>query len=684
MQKLIGSVTSGSRRKTSMKNLHSGQIEKLREQIRHHDYKYYVENKPEISDQAYDKLMRQLIELEKSYPQLITPDSPTQRVSGQPVEGFPKVKHKTAMLSMDNTYSADELCEFDKRVKKNLPGQAVSYAVELKIDGVSVSLIYKNGKLQKGVTRGDGVTGDDITQNLRTLPAIPLQVRKPEEFPSLIEVRGEVHMNHKDFIHINKEKEKKGEELFANPRNSAAGSLKLLDSTVVAKRGLDIFNYAIGYIEGANLRTQWEVLEFLREHGFKTNPYIKQCKNIEEVIKYCNEWQKKKEHLNYDIDGMVIKVNSLKQQQRLGVTTKAPRWMISYKFPAERATTKLKEIIVQVGRTGTLTPVAVLNPVKLSGSVVSRATLHNADDIERKDVRIGDTVTIEKAGEIIPQVVAPVLGKRTGKEKKFHMPDRCPICGAKVKQYPGEVAVRCDNVSCGAQQKERIKHFASRSAMDIEGLGESTVELLVDNKLISDIADLYMLKYEQIKKLPRMADKSTQNLLDAIKKSKEQDLSRLIFALGIRHVGVHAADILASEFNSIRNLSQQTAESLSDIPEIGPIMAESIYEFFHNSENKKLTKRLKDAGVKLSQVKKIGKGKLAGKRFVLTGGLSSFSRNDAQQLIKDEGGRVVSSVSKAVDFVLVGESPGSKYDKAKKLNLKMIDEKEFKKIIGKG
>ena len=659
-------------------------IEKLREQIRKHDYKYYVENKPEVLDQAYDKLMHQLIELETLHPQFITPDSPTQRVSGQPVEGFPKAKHKVAMLSMDNTYSADEIREFDKRVKKNLPAQTVSYVVELKIDGVSVSLVYENGQLQKGATRGDGLTGDDATQNLRTIGAIPLSVQEPESFASLIEIRGEVYMNHRGFAKMNKDKESQGEELFANPRNAAAGSLKLLDSGVVAKRNLNIFNYAIGHIEGVELKTQWDTIEFLKKHGFRTNPYIKQCDTIEDVIKYCNQWQEKKQHLDYDIDGMVIKVNSLKQQQRLGSTTKAPRWMIAYKFPAERATTKLKNIIVQVGRTGTLTPVAILEPVKLSGSVVSRATLHNAEDIERKDVRIGDTVTIEKAGEIIPQIVAPVLGKRSGREKKFHMPDKCPVCGNKVTQYPDEVAIRCDNVSCDAQQKERIKHFASRSAMDIEGLGESIVDLLVENKLVSDIADLYTLKYEEVIKLPRMAAKSVQNLLDAIEKSKKQNLSRLIFALGVRHVGVHAADILSSEFNSIEKLTQQTKESLSDVPEIGPAMAESIHEFFHKPENKKLVDRLKDADIKMTQTKNSDNGKLSGKRVVLTGALSSFSRDEVAQLIKDEGGRVTSSISEAVDFVIVGENPGSKYDKAKKLGIKLINEEEFKKIIRKG
>ena len=657
-------------------------IEKLQDLIRQHDYKYYVENRPEISDQDYDKLMRQLQDMEKANPELITPDSPTQRVSEKPVASFPKIEHKVPMLSMDNTYSAEELLDFDKRVKKNLPGQTISYVVELKIDGLSVSLVYTNGKFNKGATRGDGVTGDDITQNLRTIQAIPLHVRNPESFPPVIEIRGEVYIPHKDFVKINKEKEKNSEELFANPRNAAAGSLKLLNSAIVARRGLNIFNYAVGYFEGVELKTQWEVLEFLKCHGFKVNPHIKLCKDIEEVIEYCNQWQEQKQALEYDIDGMVIKVNSLKQQHYLGATTKAPRWMIAYKFPAERATTKLKDIIVQVGRTGTLTPVAVLEPVRLAGSVVSRATLHNADDIERKDVRIGDIVTIEKAGEIIPQVVAPALGKRTGKEKKFRMPDKCPACGTKVKQYPGEVAIRCDNPRCSAKQKEKIRHFASRSAMDIEGLGEAIVELLVDSKLVSDIADIYTLKYEQLINLPRMAEKSTQNLLNAIEKSKSQDLARLIFALGIRHVGEHSADILASEFNSIEKLGQQTTEALSSIHEIGPVMAQSIYEFSKEPENKKLLKRLKNSGVKMEQAKRKTSGRLLGKRFILTGILSSLSRNEAEQLIKDEGGQITSSVSKAVDFVIAGESPGSKYDKAKKLNLRIIDESGFKKLIG--
>ncbi len=658
-------------------------IEQLRDEIRRHDYKYYVENSPEISDQEYDRLMRQLMELEKAHPQLVALDSPTQRVSGQPLEGFNKVKHEVPMLSIDNTYSADELREFDKRVKKNITRETISYIVELKIDGVSMSLIYKDGKLSKGVTRGDGVTGDDVTQNIRTIAAIPLRVKSPETFPGLIDVRGEVFMDKKTFDKINKEKEKNNDELFANPRNATAGSLKLLDSSIMAKRNLNIFNYAVGFMKGVELKTQWETLQFLTEYGFKVNSHIKQCRDIEEVIDYCNKWEKQKDKLDYAIDGMVIKVNSLAQQRSLGATTKSPRWMIAYKFPAERAATKLKDIIVQVGRTGTLTPVAVLEPVRLAGSVVSRATLHNAEDIERKDVRLGDTVMIEKAGEIIPQVVAPVLNKRTGKEKKFYMPEKCPACGSKVKQYPGEVAMRCDNPLCGAKQKEKIRHFASKSAMDIEGLGEAMVELLVDSKLVSDIADIYTLKYEQLIKLPRMAQKSTQNLLEGIEKSREQNLARLIFALGIRHVGEHSAEILASEFNSIEKITEQTAQSLSETPELGPVMAESIYEFFHNPENKKLLKKLKDAGVKMAPVKKVTSGRLLGKRFVITGTLNSYSRSEAQQLIKAQGGGVTSSVSETVDFVLAGENPGSKYEKAKKLNVKIIDENELKKMIGR-
>lgn len=660
----------------------SKEIERLREKIRHHDYKYYVESKPEISDQEYDRLMHRLIELEKKNPKLITPDSPTQRVGEQPVEGFPKVKHKAIMLSMDNTYSGDELREFDKRVRKNLSHQEVSYVVELKIDGASVSLLYKDSLLENGATRGDGETGDDVTASLKTIRAIPLAVRNREDFPPLIEVRGEVYMDHQTLEKINREKAKFGEELFANPRNAAAGSLKLLDPKIIAKRNLQIFTYGIGYVKGEAPPSQWEIIEFLRKHGFRTNPHIKRCQTIEEVIIYCDQWQDKKKGLDYDIDGMVIKVNSLEQQRRLGATSKAPRWLISYKFPAERAFTELKDIIVQVGRTGTLTPVAVLRPVRLSGSTVSKATLHNLDDIERKDIRIGDTVVIEKAGEIIPQVIAPVLNKRTGKEKKFKMPDQCPACGRKPIQYPGEVAIRCDNVACPAQQKERLRHFASRQAMDIEGLGEAMVNQLVDNNLVQDYADIYSLKFEDIIRLERVAEKSAHNLLEGIELSKKQSLAKLIYALGIRHAGVHAADILAAKFGSIENLSRQTPDSLTRINEIGPIMAESIYEFFKRPPTKDILEKLRKAGVTMEEKARKKAGRLTGKTFVFTGGLEGFSRIEAEDIVKKLGGRVFSSVSKQTDFVVAGAEPGSKYDQARKLGIKTITEAEFKKMVG--
>ncbi|NQT90699.1 MAG: NAD-dependent DNA ligase LigA [Candidatus Omnitrophica bacterium] len=661
----------------------SKEIEALREKIRSHDHKYYVENRPEISDQQYDKLMRSLIDLEKKNPRLITPDSPTQRVGGEPSEGFAKVKHASAMLSMDNTYSADELREFDKRVKKNLPHEDIGYVVELKIDGASVSLTYGDGLFTSGATRGDGVTGDEITQSLKTVKAIPLLVREREDFPKLIEIRGEVYMNRKTFDKINRQKEKAGDELFANPRNAAAGSLKLLDPRLVAERDLQVFVYGFGHAEGEVPDSQWGAISFLKKHGFRTNPNIKSCRDIEEVITYCNSWQEKKKSLDYDIDGMVIKVDSLKQQRSLGATSKAPRWMIAYKFPAERATTKLKDIIVQVGRTGTLTPVAVLEPVRLSGSTVSRATLHNTDDIERKDVRIGDTVVIEKAGEIIPQVVAPVLEKRKGDEKHFHMPKKCPVCSGEVVQHPGEVAIRCDNVACPAQVKERLKHFASRNAMDIEGLGESMVEQLVDSKLVSDYSDIYSLKFEDLIGLERMAEKSTENLLAGIERSRKQPLARLIFALGVRHVGVHAADILAEEFSSIKNLKNQTLAALTQTDGIGPIMAESICEYFSRPETEKVMEKLDKAGVIMQGKPKGKSGIFAGKTFIFTGGLEAFSRIEAQDAIKGLGGRVSSSVSKQTDFVVCGKEPGSKHTKAKRLGVKIVTEDEFKRMITK-
>ena len=659
-------------------------IKKLRELVSHHNHRYYSENKPEISDHEYDRLMKELQGLEEAHPELITPDSPTQRVSGEVQEGFKTVEHKVPMLSMDNTYSADEIREFDKRVKKNLGVDRLDYAVELKIDGVSISLLYKKGRFIQGATRGDGFRGDDITINLKTIRSLPLNlsVRKGVRLPNAFEARGEVYISRRAFLKINKEKEKKGEEVFANPRNAAAGSLKLLDSSLTAKRHLDMWIYGLGYEEDSSFKTQYEALNFLKDVGFRINPYVKKCNSIEDVIKYCNEWEGKKDSLDYDIDGMVIKVDSFSYQRDLGQTSKSPRWMIAYKFPAERKETRLEDIIVQVGRTGTLTPVAVLKPVELSGSTVSRATLHNQDEVMRKDIRIGDRVIIEKAGEIIPQVVEALKNKRTGKEKRFSMPKKCPVCGFGVESIEGEVALRCENLKCPAQLKERIKHFASRQAMDIEGMGEAIVTQLVDKKMVEDYGDIYYLKHDDVASLERMADKSASNLIDAIKKSKLSSLNRLIFGLGIRHVGVRAAWILAARFGSLEGITSLDIEELEKINEIGPIMAKSIFKFFRSKENKNVIEKLKKAGVDTSSKLKVQGSKVfSGKSVVVTGSLETFSRQEIEELIRMQGGNASSSVSKKTDFLVAGKEPGSKLDKAKKLGVRVINEDGFKKMI---
>jgi len=658
-------------------------IEKLRDEIRHHDRLYYIDNKPKISDHEYDRLMRQLIDLEKDHPDLVTPDSPTQRVGGEPVEGFPAVRHIVQMLSMDNTYSHDELKKFDKRVKKGLETEKVEYIVEPKYDGASISLLYEDGLFIKGATRGNGVQGDDASANLKTIRSIPLKMEIIKgKIPKRIEVRGEVYIDIKGFNQVNKEKEKADEEPFANPRNAAAGSLKLLDPKIAAMRHLNVFIYAIGACEGCDFKTHEEVLEFLKEAGFNVNPDHKKCATIDEVIQYCDQWEKKKDKLPYHIDGMVAKVNSLRAQRSLGATSKAPRWMIAYKFPAEQKETLLRDIIVQVGRTGTLTPVAIMDPVSVSGSTVSRATLHNFDEIERKDIRIGDHVIIEKSGEIIPQVIEAITSKRTGKEKRFKIPTHCPDCGSKVIRLPDEVAFRCDDVSCPTQLKQRVLHFVSRNAMDIEGMGDAVVDQLVDKRLIKDYGDIYSLKASQVVKLERLAEKSARNLIDGIEESKERELSRLIFGLGIRHVGIHAARILADKFGSIETIGTQKRGDLEDLHEIGPVMASSIEKFFSSQHNRTVLTKLKDAGCKMKgMAKKKAKGPLAGKTVVLTGSLTSLSRGETERLIAEHGGVPSSSVSKKTDFVVVGDSPGSKFDKAKKLGIKIINEEEFKKLL---
>jgi len=670
-------------------------IEKLRELINHHDRQYYVESRPDISDQEYDRLMRELKELEALHPELITPDSPTQRVGGEALEGFKTVEHRVPMLSMDNTYSADEIMEFDKRVRKNLEIDKIDYVVELKIDGVSISLLYENGKFIQGATRGDGVKGDDVTVNLKTIKSLPLKLEpvRGVKIPGTFEARGEIYLSSRMFLKINKEKEKNNEEPFANPRNAAAGSLKLLDSAMVAERQLDMWIYGLGYVEGSVFKAQSEALGFLKGAGFRVNPRIKKCRSINEVIEYCKEWEHKKDSLEYDIDGMVIKVDSFAHQRALGHTSKSPRWMISYKFPAEQKETILEDIIVQVGRTGTLTPVAVLKPIELSGSTVSRATLHNQDEVARKDIRIGDHVIIEKAGEIIPQVVEAIKSKRKGRERKFSMPGKCPVCGSEVKEVKGEVALRCENLACAAQLKERVKHFASRQAMDIEGMGDAIAAQLVDRGMIKDYGDIYYLKRADLAGLERMAEKSASNLIDAIEKSKRNTLNRLVFGLGIRHVGIRAAWILSARFGSIDKIASAEIEGFEAINEIGPVMAESIYNFFRTKENKKVIEKLKKAEVNVKgrahpAPQGYGAGSaerkaLEGKTFVVTGALENFSRQDAEELIRQNGGNASSSVSKKTDFLVTGKDPGFKYDKAKKLGVKIIREEEFKKLIQK-
>ena len=659
-------------------------IEELREIIRYHEYKYYVENNPEITDYEFDMLMKELEELEKQFPELITPDSPTQRVGGQVAEGFPEVEHKVAMLSLDNTYSEDELREFDERVRRLLPGEKVEYVAELKIDGLGVALLYENGVLVRGATRGDGLHGEDVTQNLKTIRSIPLKLMGEGSRIPVLEVRGEVYIPKSKLDEVNEERIRNGEPPFKNTRNAAAGSVRLLDPSITARRPLDIFIYALSYIEGKEFETHLEALQTLRKWGFKINPHTELFDSIEGVIDYCRKWTEKREELDYDIDGVVVKVNSLDQQRRLGSTMKSPRWAVAYKFPASQAITKIVDIKVQVGRTGVLTPVAVLEPVHLAGATITHATLHNEEEIKRKDIRIGDTVVIERAGDVIPKVVAVVTEKRTGQERPFRMPDRCPVCGSPVVRVEGEVAVRCGNISCPAQLKRRIQHFASRNAMDIEGLGKALVDQLVDKGLVKDVADLYYLRKEDLVNLERMGEKSAQNLLDAIERSKDRELSRLIFGLGIHFVGERAAEILAERFRSMDALMKATFDELIEIPDIGEKTAQSVVQFFSQEENLRVIEKLRKAGVRMEEERVEEKElPLAGKTFVFTGALSSMTREEASEIVKKLGGRVTSSVSRKTDYVVVGESPGSKYQKALQLGVTILSEEEFLKLIGR-
>jgi DNA ligase (NAD+) len=657
------------------------QIERLRKEIDHHNYHYYVLNNPIISDFEYDQLYKKLQSLEEQFPRLVTPESPTQRIGGAPVKEFKTVEHTIKMLSLDNTYSEDEVREFDKRVKKSLD-RPVTYEVTLKVDGVAVTLHYREGKFVLGATRGDGIHGDDITQNLRTIKSIPLRLMTDDKELMNIEVRGEVFLPKKSFEKLNREREKKGEPVFANPRNAAAGTLKLLDSKEVARRGLDIFIHTVPLVPGPHYQSHYETLNTLSECGFKIIPHIKLCSTIDEVLGYVQEWQDKREGLEYEVDGLVIKVDQFKDRETLGSTIKSPRWAIAFKYPARQAITQLKDIQLQVGRTGRITPVAILSPVPLSGSTIARATLHNEDEIKRRNIKIGDYVIIEKGGEVIPKVIGVVKDRRTGKEKTFHFPTTCPVCNEQIYRLPGEADWRCVNSSCPAQMKGAILHFASRQAMDIEGLGYVLVDKLVDMGMIKGFDDIYKLDVETLANIERMGKKSAQNLVQAIEKSKEKEFVRVLYALGIPNIGINASNLLANAFGSIDKMIKADIEDLSKIQGIGDVIAQSIRNYFKTKRNIRLIEHLKKIGLRFTAEKKIRKATaITNKTFVFTGELSTLSREEAQGRVRQMGGRPSSSVSKKTDYIVVGENPGSKYDKAKKLGVKIITEKDFLKLI---
>lgn len=654
-------------------------MDELIDQINYHSNKYYNDDAPEISDYEYDNLMKELIKIEEENPQIKRVDSPSSRVGGKPLDKFTQITHKIPMLSLSNAYSDKDLKDFDKRVRE-LDDDSVEYVVEFKIDGLSVGLTYKNGVFEKGATRGNGVVGEDITENLRTVKTIPLKINDTEE----VVVRGEVYISKQNFEKINELQEEQGLQLFANPRNLAAGTLRQLDSKLTAKRPLDIFIFNLEYIENTNLKSHSESLEYLKNLGFKVSTDYKVCSNIEGVIEHIEYWTENRSKLPFEIDGMVIKVNDLQQRESMGYTAKSPRWAIAYKFPAEQKKTKLIDIIVEVGRTGTITPTAILEPVRLAGTTVSRATLHNEDYINEKDIKIGDTVLVQKAGDIIPQVVQVVKDDRDGNEIEFKFPDKCPVCSEPTVRLEGEAAVKCINISCPAQIRRGIIHFASRDAMNIEGLGGSIVGLLLDNNIIKDIADLYYIKKEDVINLERMGEKSAENLIKAIEKSKQNELYRLINGLGIKYIGVKGAKVLAKNFDSLDEIINADAVQLTNLEEFGDIMANSVVEFFKEEKNMTVINKLKEAGVNTESIKNKDESIVnifEGMKIVLTGTLPTLKRNDAKEMIEARGGKATSSVSKSTTFVLAGEEAGSKLTKANELGVKVIDEAKFLDIL---
>lgn len=656
-------------------------IEKLRELINYHNYRYYVLDDPEVSDAEYDSLMKELEALEREYPDLITPDSPTQRVGGAVLSGFQVVTHAIPLLSLANAYSQEELDSFDRRVRELLSSPP-RYTAELKIDGLAISLLYRDGVFIRGATRGDGQTGEDITNNLRTIRSIPLKLREP--LAGDLEVRGECYMDKRAFEQLNKAQEEKGEKLFANPRNAAAGSLRQLDPKVTSERQLNVFLYGLGYSDALPPDSHYETLQWLSSLGFRTNPETQVFDSIDGVKEFIQYWHEKRESLPYDIDGIVVKVDSRVQQELLGTTAKSPRWAVAYKFPAMQKTTKVEDIVVQVGRTGAVTPLAILEPVFIAGSTVSRASLHNEDYVKEKDIRIGDTVVIQKAGDIIPEVVRSVPELRDGSERVFQMPQSCPACGTRLVREAGEAVWRCDNSQCPAKLVEGLVYFASRDALDIEGMGPAVVQQLVDAGLVKNPADIFKLTKEQLLGLDRFGERSAAKLVASIEEAKGRGLARLLTALGILHVGTQTAASLAAYFGSMEKLVTATEDQLAQVPDIGPVVASSISAFFQNPKNIQLIEELKKLGVKMDEPKQSRGEAFSGKTFVVTGTLSQFSRKEAKDAIESLGGKTTESVSKNTDYLVVGEKPGSKLDKARELGISILDEQQFIDMLTEG
>ncbi|MBW3621776.1 MAG: NAD-dependent DNA ligase LigA [Armatimonadetes bacterium] len=662
----------------------------LRDWLNYHSYRYYALDAPEVSDAEWDRLFHELLELETQYPDFATADSPTQRVGAAPADFLPSYTHRQPMLSLGNAFKEEDLIAFDQRIKRMLGmdlNDPIEYVAELKIDGLAVSLTYEEGRFTIGATRGDGTTGEQVTNNLRTVRSLPLSLQPGDSpIPRLMEVRGEVFLTHAEFERVNAGREQDGLPLFANPRNAAAGGLRQLDPKLTAKRRLNIFCYELGYVENGHLQTHWETLQALKSWGFRVNPHARPCANIQEVLEIVREWEEKRSGLDYEMDGIVVKVNNLALRSELGQVARSPRWAVAYKYQPPQAATRIEGIVVQVGRTGALTPVAVMQPVPLGGVVVRRATLHNQDEIDRLDVRVGDTVVIQRAGEVIPEVVEVLKEQRPSDTVPFTMPEHCPVCGGGVERPEGEVVTRCVNVACPAQLKERIRHFASRGAMDIEGMGPALIDQLVDKEFVRDPADLYSLTEEQLVPLERMAKKSAENVVNALQASKDRPLDRLIFGLGIRHVGEHVATLLANRFCSMDTLANASEEAIAAVPGVGPTIAKSAYAFFQEPHNRETLEKLRQAGVKMESDGAAGipvtDSQLSGKCFVFTGALERITRQDAERLAVQHGGRASSSVSKATDFVVAGEKAGSKLAKAQQLGIPVISEAEFMEMAG--